>query len=362
LLGVFVALIALVGATVVVAAGTAGGVWSGDNGKLVFFKFTGSDEGPIAEIYSMDSDGQHQTNLTAAGGAAGQVDIQPSVSPDGKSIAFTHLDPDTQSAQVWTMKFDGSDRTDVSDNASDASESGPTWSADGTQLLFVRQPAGSFPGDQGGGPASAGGSLWIRNADGSGTPEQLTQGPTDANPVMSNHGTQIAFSRPAKGARHLFIMNADGSGTPTDLGQGAKPDWSPDDSHLVYGQGGGGPIMVVNVADPSDTQTLTEEGNEAPVWSPDGTQIAFQSCAGESGACQIAVMNADGTDAHDVTDDEIGGMKVDWQAKGHETPSSTTTSTSRPPTTTTTTTSTSTGGSGAAPVATAVTANPTFTG
>jgi len=359
LLGVVVVLLALVGATVVVAAGTAGGVWSGDNGKLVFFKFSGNDEGPVAEIYSINSDGTDQTNLTAAGGAAGQVDIQPSVSPDGKSIAFTHLDPDTQSAQVWTMRFNGSDRTDVSDNASDASESGPAWSADGTMLLFIRQPAGSFPGDQGGGPATAGGSIWIRDADGTGTPKQLTQGPNDANPVMSNDGTQIAFSRPAAGARHLFVMNADGSGTPTDLGQGAKPDWSPDDSHLVYGQGGMGPIMVVNVADPSDKQTLTEQGNEAPVWSPDGTKIAFQACS-DSG-CQIAVMNADGSGVHNVTDDELGGMKVDWQAKGHVMPTSTTTSTTAKPTSTTTT-STPTGSGGTAPVATAVTATPTFTG
>src|SRR5262249_7585662 len=96
-----------------------------------------------------------------------------------------------------------------------------------------RQPLGSFPGDQGGGPGTAGGSIWIRNADGSGTPEQLTAGPNDANPVTSNDGIRIAFSRPVAGPRHLFIMNADGTGSPTDLGPGANPDWSPDDSHLA---------------------------------------------------------------------------------------------------------------------------------
>ena len=42
----------------------------------------------------------------------------------------------------------------------------------------------------------------------------------------------------------------------------------------MYGQGGGGSVMVVNVSNPADKQTLNLFG-EAPVWSPDGTEIAF---------------------------------------------------------------------------------------
>ena len=36
--------------------------------------------------------------------------------------------------------------------------------------------------------------------------------------------------------------------------------------------------MVVNVSNPADKQTLNLFG-EAPVWSPDGTEIAFLDCA-----------------------------------------------------------------------------------
>jgi Tol biopolymer transport system component len=290
--------------------------WPGANGKIAFIKFDFSNFS--AQIYSMNSQGQDQQNLSAAGGGAGQTDIQPNVSPNGKRIAFARFDPTSGSAQLWVMSFDGSRQTDISNDAALASESGPAWSEDGSKILFVKQPAGSFPGDQGAGPASAGGSIWIRKANARGTPRQLTAGSNDANPAMSPDGERIAFSRPLGGARHLFVMKADGTGTPTDLGQGSKPDWSPDNTHLVYGQGGAGPIMVVNVSNPSDKQTLTTLGNEAPAWSPDGSQIAFQDCT-SMGPCQIAVMSATGQNQHDITSDPtLSAQKPSWQPRRHE--------------------------------------------
>ncbi len=72
--------------------------------------------------------------------------------------------------------------------------------------------------------------------------------------------------------------------------------------------------MVVNVSNPADKQTLNLFG-EAPVWSPDGTEIAFLDCAPPDFLCQIAVMNADGSNAHDLTHDTtLSNNKVDWQA------------------------------------------------
>jgi len=311
---------AVVGAGLATLGGTADAAFSGTDGKLVFFKVSsdGGDGPPsFVQIFSMNRPGNGQKNLSAKGGGGSQVDIQPSVSPDGKMIAFTRLDQDTGSPQLWTMTFEGLKQTNVSNDAASFSESGPAWSADGSKLLFVKQAPGSFPGDQGGGPATAGGEIWMRNADGSGTPQQVTTGAHDANPVMSSDGTRIAFSRPAGGARHIFVMNATGVGAPVDLGVGSKPDWSPDGTPLVYGQGGTGPIMVVNVANPADKQTLNPSG-EAPVWSPDGTEIAFIDCAPPDFLCQVAVMNADGSNAHDLTNDTtLSNNKVDWQAHAH---------------------------------------------
>jgi Tol biopolymer transport system component len=300
----------------IVFAQTAHAAWPGGNGKIVFYKVSFATM--AAHIYSMNDEGQDQTDLTAAGGGTSQFDIQPSVSPNGRRIAFTRaevLNPTTLTGQIWTMNLDGSDQTDISNNGPLASESGPTWTKDGSKILFVRQPSGSFPGDQGGGPATAGGSIWIRNAHGKGTPRQLTAGPHDSNPVMSPDGELIAFSRPVAGARHLFVMTAEGDdGTPRDLGQGSKPDWSPDSRRLVYGQGGSGPIMVVKVSDPSQKQTLAGVGNEAPSWSPDGTQIVFMHCISFNAPCQLALMSATGQNQHDITNDQTSADQKPWWA------------------------------------------------
>jgi Tol biopolymer transport system component len=294
-----------------VFAQSAQAAWPGDNGKIVFYRASNSPTGQIsAQIYSMSSRGGKKTDLSAAGGGANQLDFQPSVSPDGKRIAFTRADPTTLAGQIWTMNIDGSHQTDVSNDLASASETGPAWTEDGSSILFVRQPAGSqvFGGS---------GSIWVRRANGKGTPRQVTSGPVDANPAMSPDGDLIAFSRInfVEQARDLIVMKADGSGAATNLGQGSKPDWSPDSKRLVYGQGGMGPIMVVKVSDPSSKQVLAGIGNEAPVWSPDGSQIVFLHCAPPpTGVCQIALMTASGRHPHDITNDQTStNNKPDWQ-------------------------------------------------
>jgi Tol biopolymer transport system component len=302
----------------IVFAQTAEAAWPGGNGKIVFYKVNFAAF--TAQIYSINSEGR-QIDLSAAGGGASQFDFQPSVSPDGKRIAFTRLailDLTTfaVAAQLWTMNIDGSHQTDISKNPLVASESGSSWTEDGSKILFVKQPSGTFPGDLGGGPASVGGSLWIRNAKGTGTPRQLTTELHDANPVMSPDGDLIAFSRPKDGTRHLFVMKADGTGAATDLGVGSKPDWSPDSKRLVYGQGGSGPIMVMKLSDPSHPQTLPGP-YEAPVWSPDGTQIAFMHFYCRTCSVEIALMSATGDNPHDITttaDPNVANSKPSWQS------------------------------------------------
>jgi TolB protein len=298
------------------AAPPAGAVWPGANGKIAFFKFAFTSPTTFTgQIFSINRNGTGQTNLSAAGGGANQVDIQPSVSPNGRKIAFVRFDASNGSAQVWVMHFNGSGQTDISNDAMLASESGPAWTRDGTQLLFVKQPPGFFPGAFPTPPA--GGQIWIRNADGSGTSTQLTSGPLDANPAMSPNGRMIAVSRAGAGGRHLFVMNSDGTGL-TDYGLGSKPDWSPDGTKIVYGHAGTGPIMMVNVGDPSSAHVLLANpptgAYEAPVWSPDGSRIAFDDC-NAAGLCQIAVMSATGQNPQDITNESVlSDQKPDWQA------------------------------------------------
>ena len=200
---------AVIGAGLAMLGGTANAAFSGTDGKLVFYKVSsdgGAGPPSFVQIFSMNRPGNGQKNLSAKGGGASQVDIQPSVSPDGKTIAFARLDQDTGSAQLWTMTFEGLKQTDISNDAASFSESGPAFSADGSKLLFVRQPPGSFPGDQGGGPATAGGEIWIRNADGTGTAQQVTTGAHGREPGhvvgWHSHRVQPSSRRSAAHLRH----------------------------------------------------------------------------------------------------------------------------------------------------------------
>jgi Tol biopolymer transport system component len=83
--------------------------WSPDGSKIVFVSARNGND----EIYVMNADGSGETRLTTDP----QSDLNPQWSPDGTRIAFTRYDSFSVSAEIWTMKPDGSDQVQVTDNA-----------------------------------------------------------------------------------------------------------------------------------------------------------------------------------------------------------------------------------------------------
>jgi Tol biopolymer transport system component len=125
---------------------------------------------------------------------------------------------------------------------------------------------------------------------------------------------KIAFTVGGNGTTEIFVINADGTGQTklTDnLWEDQSPSWSPDGSQIVYESGrvnGGINLFRMN-ADGSNPIQLTNVATDGfvadPVWSPDGTRIAFARDPDRDGKSEIWVMNADGTNPIRLTTSEL---------------------------------------------------------
>src|SRR3989442_1750383 len=102
----------------------AGATVPGANGRIAFT----SNRDANHEVYVMNADGSHQTNLTNNA----VLDEQPAWSPDGTKIAF-RTDRDGNS-EVYVMNADGSHPVNLTKNA--ANDQDPAWSPDGTKIAF----------------------------------------------------------------------------------------------------------------------------------------------------------------------------------------------------------------------------------
>ena len=124
---------------------------------------------------------------------------------------------------------------------------------------------------------------------------------------MQSGSNTIVFDRydSAVSYTKVFTMNADGTNV-MDLGRGFDPVWSPDGTKIAYGYGNSetSDIWTMN-ADGSNKQQLTHNFNSyAPAWSPDGSKIAFTSY--HEGADHIYTINADGTNQQKLNQNAAG--------------------------------------------------------
>src|SRR5215216_908773 len=170
----------------------------------------------------------------------------------------------------------------------------------GTQF-FENIPGGDYAGE-----------IYVMNADGTGQTNISNNPAFDYGPSWSPDGTKIIFAsdRDAITNRDLYVMNADGS-NPTRLTNDPEdetwPSWSPDGTKIAFqsqSEGENEVIYVMN-ADGSEQTRLTDDQGGQPSWSPDGTKIAFTRNG------QIYVMNADGSEQTNISGGRFG-IDPDW--------------------------------------------------
>lgn len=142
-------------------------------------------------------------------------------------------------------------------------------------------------------------------------------------PVWSPDGTQIAFQHTgvrsgpydSSALRDIYVMNSDGTGGyrltyEAEKGHSCKhPSWAPDSRRLVSACDSDGDydLYILDVSTATRSRLTDFPGSEQhPVWSPDGSQIAFVSTgmdaeASREGEWMIYVITSDGTNLKRAT-------------------------------------------------------------
>ncbi|MFF9490340.1 amidohydrolase family protein [Streptomyces sp. NPDC014676] len=227
----------------------------------------------------------------------------PVLSPDGTSVAFTALNA------LWVMPIGGRPREVVRANRFGYVQM-PSWAPDGRSVLY------SYEGTGHGNGLIGVHRHWLD----SGREELLAAGGR-LNPVLSPDGSRLACQ---DSTGNLLVKDlASGEETTVVAPLGANgipggPSWSPDGRYIAFCdrnrltqrfREGYNVIRVVDTRtgqwtlhQPMPHASISDRGNAGPVWSPDGTAMAFVM----ESALWVMPVRPDGTpagDPHRLTDE-----------------------------------------------------------
>ncbi len=195
---------------------------------------------------------------------------------------------------------------------------GVAWSPDGKSLSFTIMEMKNAPA------RSMKAAVYVMKADGTQMKKITGDAINGFGPSWSKDGRRIFFGamNPETKQREIYSINTDGSGLTqlTKSGKNSAPVVSPDGKKIVFNTETverKPQISVMNI-DGSGLKALTNDTTLAfysPVWSPDGKKIVYYTEKGDN-KDQIWTMNADGTNQKLLTNNVGHNFYPSWSADG----------------------------------------------
>jgi TolB protein len=281
---------------------TSTGPPSGDqsSGHIVLtcqiYKYQSSEQ-----ICIMNADGSGYRRLTTDDGARHWY---ASLAPDGRSVVFSQYREDNV-YEIYELSLADGTTTRLTDRL--GTLTGPEISPDGKSIIFMRWT-----------PASNQNQVWLMDRDG-GNPRRVFRG-TGWDPTWSPDGSRILFASDMDGSNQLYVVNVDGSDLRklTNLpALRGRSDWSPLNQVVTYsGISWKRELFLMN-ADGLDLHQVSPAGgnSQGPTFSPDGRWIAFTAYfdhMNDENGCEIYVIRTDGSDLRRLTNNDYCDYQPRW--------------------------------------------------
>jgi Tol biopolymer transport system component len=254
------------------------------------------------QICIMNADGTGIRQLT---NDVSRQHYYPSLSPDGASVIYAAF-REENIYELYEMTLADGDINQLTNKYGVLNA--PEISPNGKSIVFMRWTAQSDRYQ-----------IWLMNRDGSEVGN--IPGLLGWDPTWSPDGTQILFASDINGSIQLFVVNKNGrndhqiTNLPALRG---RSDWSPNGQFIVTysGEPWHREIYLMD-ADGSNARVISPPGGNAQgaAFSPDGQWIAFTAYYdhyGDDHGCEIYVMRVDGSNLRRLTNNEYCDYQPKW--------------------------------------------------